>query len=77
MDFTFDFTIEELSMNAWPAIKTCIYDGWIIRLANGYSNRANSINPVYPSKINLEEKFKYCDEFFTRHNLPVAYKLIN
>jgi len=71
-----DFTIEELSMNAWPSLKTLVYDGWIIRLSNGYGNRANSINPIYPSKIDLEEKLKYCDELFSHHNLLTAYKII-
>jgi ribosomal protein S18 acetylase RimI-like enzyme len=71
------FSIEEMSMNAWPSLQTLIYDGWIIRLANGYGNRANSINPIYPSKIKLEEKFKHCDELFMAHNLPASYKLIN
>ena len=71
-----DFTIEELSMNAWPSLQTILYDGWVIRLANGYTNRPNSINPIYPSKIKPEEKFEYCDELFTRHNLLAAYKLV-
>ena len=71
-----DFTIEELSMNAWPSLKTLVYDGWIIRLSNGYGNRANSINPIYPSKIDLEEKLKHCEELFSRHNLLTAYKIV-
>jgi ribosomal protein S18 acetylase RimI-like enzyme len=71
-----DFTIEELSINAWPALKTLLYDGWIIRLSNGYGNRANSINPIYPSKRKLEEKLAYCDELFSHHNLSTNYKLI-
>jgi ribosomal protein S18 acetylase RimI-like enzyme len=71
-----DFTIEELSMNAWPSIQTVIYDGWIIRLANGYTKRANSINPIYLSKINLEEKIQYCKKLYVRYNLPTVYKLV-
>jgi ribosomal protein S18 acetylase RimI-like enzyme len=71
-----DFTIEELSMNAWPSIQTVVYDGWIIRLANGYTKRANSVNPVYPSKIGLEEKIQYCEKLYTKHNLPAVYKLV-
>lgn len=70
-----DFTIEELSMNAWPALQTLVYDGWIIRMSGGYGNRANSVNPIYPSGIKLEKKLKYCDELFARHNLLTAYKL--
>jgi len=72
-----DFTIEEVSMNAWPGLKTLFYDGWVIQLANGYTNRANSVNPIYPSTIKLEEKFNYCDKLFTRHNLATAYKLLS
>jgi ribosomal protein S18 acetylase RimI-like enzyme len=71
-----DFTIEELSMNAWPSLQTVVYDGWIIRLANGYTKRANSINPIYPSKINLEEKIQYCKKLYTKYNLPTVYKLV-
>jgi len=70
-----DFTIEELSMNAWPSINTVLYDGWVIRMANGYGNRSNSINLIYPSRIRLEDKFNYCDELFARHNLLTNYKL--
>jgi len=72
----FSFSIEELSVNAWPALKTLLYDGWIIRLSNGYSNRANSINPIYPSTKKLDEKIKYCEDFFSRYNLPAVYKIV-
>ena len=41
--------IEELSMNAWPSLQTMLYDGWVLRFADGYTRRANSINPIYPS----------------------------
>jgi ribosomal protein S18 acetylase RimI-like enzyme len=71
-----DFTIEELSMAAWPSIQTLLYDGWIIRMANGYTNRSNSINPIYPSKIKLEEKMDYCDKIFKKYNLLTTYKII-
>ena len=72
-----DFTIEELSMNAWPSLETVLYDGWVIRLANGYSNRSNSINPIYPSRLKPEMKFEYCEELFARHNMATTYKLLN
>jgi GNAT superfamily N-acetyltransferase len=71
-----NFTIEELSMNAWPSIQTVLYDGWIIRMANGYTKRANSVNPIYESKIMLEEKIQFCRQLFTKNNLPTIYKLI-
>lgn len=48
--------LEELSMNALPALQTILYDGWVIRFADGYSNRANSVNPIYPSIENVHKK---------------------
>ena len=47
---------EELSMNAHPSIKTQLFDGWVLRFADGYTNRANSVNPLYPSEMAIEEK---------------------
>jgi ribosomal protein S18 acetylase RimI-like enzyme len=72
-----DFTLEELAMNAWPSIQTSFYDGWIIRMANGYTKRANSINPLYPSKLKMNEKITHCEKIFRAHKLPVIYKLVD
>ena len=69
------FTLEELSINAWPALQTIVYDGWVLRMADAYAHRANSISPIYPSKLEIEEKVKYCEELYNRHSIPVAYKL--
>lgn len=67
--------IEELSFNALPALRTIEYDGWIIRLSKGFTKRANSVNPLYPSTINLEEKIEKCREIFRDNNLPTIFKL--
>lgn len=67
--------IEELSMNAWPSLQTHLYDGWVLRVSNGYTKRANSVNPLYSANINLDEKINYCKEFYTNLGLPVIYKI--
>jgi len=71
-----DFTIEELTMNAWPSLQTILLDGWIIRMAGGYTKRANSVNPIYSSKNNLDEKINYCEGIYKQNNLPVIFKII-
>jgi ribosomal protein S18 acetylase RimI-like enzyme len=71
-----DFTIEELSMNAWPSIQTMLYDGWIIRMANGYTKRANSINPIYNPTTKLDEKIEYGEKLYGKYNLPTVFKII-
>ena len=67
--------IEELSMNAWPALQTKLYDGWVLRFADGYTFRANSINPIYRSTISLHEKLNFCEKEYEHINLPIVYKL--
>jgi N-acetylglutamate synthase len=38
--------LEERLVNVWPSVETLLMDGWVIRLANGYTSRANSASPV-------------------------------
>ena len=66
---------EELSMNAHPAIKTEVYDGWLLRFANGYTNRANSVNMIYPSELNPIDKIGYCEEVYTSQGLASVFKI--
>ena len=67
--------IEELSMNAWPSLQTKLYDGWVLRFANGYTKRANSVNPICNSSLSLQIKMEHCEIEYSNANLPVVYKL--
>ena len=66
---------EELSLNAHPAIRTLFYDGWILRFSNGYTNRANSVNMIYPSTLPPEEKVRRCEEIYAANGLPAVFKI--
>jgi ribosomal protein S18 acetylase RimI-like enzyme len=68
-------SIEELSMNAWPAMQTLHYDGWVLRCADGYTKRANSVYPLYPSEINVDKKIKFCESFYRDRSLPPVFKM--
>jgi len=67
--------IEELSLNAWPALENIFYDGWVLRFANGYSKRANSVNPLYPSQEDVYQKIRSCEEYYGRKRLPTIFKI--
>lgn len=67
--------IEELSMNALPALQTVLYDGWILRFANGYSRRANSVNPLYPGAGDVEAKIAACADLYRSRQQRVVFKL--
>ena len=66
---------EEIASNAHVALNVVQYDGWLLRSAYGYTNRANSISVLYPSTIDFEKKITYCEEYYKKQNLPCVFKL--
>ncbi len=68
--------IEELGLAAWPALQTLVYDGWVLRFAEGYTKRSNSVNPLYASTIALEEKVAVCEGLYAERALPSIFKIL-
>jgi ribosomal protein S18 acetylase RimI-like enzyme len=67
--------LEEISMNAWPSLQTVVYDGWLLRFADGFTKRANSVNPIYDSRITVYDKIKYCEAMYRSKSLKTIFKL--
>jgi len=68
-------TIEELTLNAWPALQTVLYDGWLLRFAEGYTRRANSVNPIYPSAVPLADKIAACERAYAARDQDAVFKI--
>lgn len=66
---------EEIAMNAFPAIQVELYDGWVLRYTGGYTFRGNSVNPIYPSSIDLVEKVLECERRYREQGLPNVFKM--
>ena len=66
---------EVLSFNTHPCLEEEVYDGWLLRFAEGYTKRANSVNVMAESTIAYEDKITYCEEQYAKHNLPVVFKI--
>lgn len=67
--------LEELSFNAWPALQTIHYDGWLVRLADGFSRRANSVSPIYHSTLPIDEKISHCEQVYRKRGLDTVFKM--
>lgn len=67
--------IEEASLNAWPPLQQILYDGWLLRYANGYTRRANSVNPVYAGWLPVAEKIKRAEQFYNNRQLRPIFRL--
>jgi hypothetical protein len=67
--------LEEVAMNAWPSLQQMLFDGWIVRLAQGYTKRANSVNPLFESQLDVVDKIVACEHIFTAKGLPTVFRL--
>jgi len=67
--------IEEISLNQWQPLQTMLYDGWVLRFANGYTKRANSVNPIYTSTVDPNEKIAACERIYAAHHLKTVFKI--
>ncbi|MDO5559806.1 MAG: GNAT family N-acetyltransferase [Oscillospiraceae bacterium] len=66
---------EELSMNSHVALHTQFFDGWLLRTADGYTNRANSVGVLYPSTLDITSKIEYCEDFYFNQDQDCVFKL--
>lgn len=67
--------IEEISLNAWPAHKMQLYDGWLLRFSHNYTHRTNCVTPIAQSSLPLDEKITYCQEEYTKVDTPTIFKI--
>lgn len=71
--------IEEITLNTWPAIETVLQKGWIIRSADGYTKRANSVSPLYgtekSNQESIEELIRICEIYYSGNGLNTVFKM--
>ncbi|MDM0109755.1 GNAT family N-acetyltransferase [Variovorax sp. J22R24] len=74
LDLTAVRALEERSFNAWPALQTVLFNGWLFRLAGGYTKRANSVNAAEPG-ASFKGVRDAAEAFYGRHGLPAVFRL--
>lgn len=68
--------LEEAALNAWPAARQLLVDGWVVRLADGYTKRANSATPLYPSQ-QPAATVAACEQLYAACGLPAIVRLVD
>lgn len=67
--------LEARSFCAWSALETLDYDGWVLRFADGYTRRANSVNPLYSSTLAINQKIAHCEALYKARGLRTIFKM--
>jgi ribosomal protein S18 acetylase RimI-like enzyme len=66
---------EHACLNAWPALYGVVHDGWVLRLADGFSRRANSANPLHAEARISGATLQYFENLFRVHDLPMIIRV--
>jgi ribosomal protein S18 acetylase RimI-like enzyme len=67
--------LEEMNFNAWPALKTVHYDGWLLRSTGGASRRPNSVNCISASTLSLDEKIAHAEALYAQWGRKAIFRL--
>jgi N-acetylglutamate synthase len=67
---------ETAGLKAWPGLETAYDGGWVLRAANGYTKRANSVQSLDPGDDkNAEARILAADSWFRARNLTPVFRV--
>ena len=69
--------IEEVCLNAWPALQEVHYDGWIVRFADGLTKRTNSANVVRRGVLPIRDKIAHCEALYSAQGRPAIFRVLS
>lgn len=70
--------IEEAALRAWPAEQQLLFDGWVARLSDGYTKRANSALLLYPQpESDHLATVARIEQLYRSLQLPVIFRLLS
>ena len=69
--------VEEISLKAWPAFETINHRGWLMRFADGYTKRANSVSVLDQIGLDIEEKITYCESQYRERKQKPIFRLLS
>jgi ribosomal protein S18 acetylase RimI-like enzyme len=67
--------VEEASLNAWPALRQLVFDGWLLRFGDGHTRRANAVSALHAGLRDPREKIAVCEALYRAQGLPTLFRL--
>lgn len=66
---------QSIATNNWPAKDLILLNGWILRVSEGITRRANSVLPLRYKGTNLDEDIDKVEKIYTENNLSTVFQL--
>ncbi|PWW02461.1 acetyltransferase (GNAT) family protein [Paenibacillus cellulosilyticus] len=70
--------VEQMMMNAWPALHTVDFEGWKVCFTCGYTKRANSVYPLHDQTTGVSDwagKIDAVERMYAEQGLPSIFKM--
>jgi ribosomal protein S18 acetylase RimI-like enzyme len=67
--------VEETTLNAFPSLRQIIYGDWLLRFSDGFTRRANSINPRAERIDTLEQDIDRSAALFRHNGQPPIFRV--
>lgn len=68
--------LERAGMKAWPGIEMAEQGSWVLRAANGYTQRANSVQPLDPADDeDLEARIAQVRDWYAARRQPPIFRM--
>jgi GNAT superfamily N-acetyltransferase len=67
--------IESASLRAWPSLEEDALEGWMLRFSDGFTKRANSVQPQGPSAGPFAGRVDHCEAWYDARGRPCIFRL--
>ncbi len=67
--------LEQVASNAWVAEETERFGGWLLRANGGVTNRANSVLPIGPPPLPLDDAIEKVTAFYKERGLIPKFQM--
>ena len=62
-------------LNSWPALSVAFDRDWVIRLADGYTKRSNSVTCLGADDADLDTRIDHVVDIYRERGLPAVFRL--
>jgi len=66
---------QSIATNNWPAKDLILVNGWILRISEGITRRANSVLPLRYKGTNLDEDIDEVERIYKENKLPIIFQI--